>query len=561
MTSFFKRPKATRVFSSSLRTKPATFLNTHAPLFLFALVFTAFFNVTFFKKLLALYDLPQNLGFVISVTCCLFFVHALLLGLVCWGWARKWLLGGLIVVGGFSAYYMDNFRVVIDQTMLVNAVQTNPAEAADLLTWRLLLYVIFLVMLPIGLLIKTPWPRVTFLLGLKHRLVYLLLCLLGFVLGVLPAYSHYPSFLRQHKMVRFYSNPVTPIYSSLQFVRGMLPKKAVIVRVLDHNPKADQTESHRELVILVLGETARADRFSLNGYKRYTNPLLSNEPNVISLPNLSSCGTSTAVSVPCMFSALTRESFSDDAFKAEENVIDTLKRAGVNVLWRDNNSDSKGVMSRFTIENYKEPALNSVCDVECRDEGMLVGLQKYIDSHPKGDILIVLHAMGSHGPAYSKRYPKTFEQFKPACDTVQLEQCDKASIDNAYDNTILYTDYFLSETIALLKENSPKFEASMIYMSDHGESLGENGLYLHGLPYAFAPKEQKNPAALVWFSDGALADNTEAKKFETLKKQASHPYTHDTLFHSLLGLFEVQTSAYRPELDIFDERSSATSKE
>jgi lipid A ethanolaminephosphotransferase len=258
-----------------------------------------------------------------------------------------------------------------------------------------------------------------------------------------------------------------------------------------------------------------------------------------------------------MFSALPRESFSDEAFKAEENVIDVLAKAGVNVLWRDNNSDSKGVMSRFTIENYKEPALNSVCDVECRDEGMLVGLQKYIDSHPKGDILIVLHAMGSHGPAYSKRYPKAFEQFKPACDTVQIEQCDKASIDNAYDNTILYTDYFLSETIALLKANSPKFEASMIYMSDHGESLGENGLYLHGLPYALAPQEQKNPAALVWFSDGALADNTEAKKFETLKKQASHPYTHDNLFHSLLGLFEVQTSVYRPELDVFDARSSA----
>lgn len=557
MISFFKRHKASHAFSTRLPPKPATFLNTHAPLLFFALVFTVFFNVTFFKKLLALYALPQNLGFVISVTLCLFFVHALLLGLVCWGWARKWLLGGLIVVGGFSAYYMDNFRVVIDQIMLVNAVQTNPAEAADLLTWRLLLYVIFLVMLPIGLLIKTPWPLATFVRGLKHRLVYLLLCLLAFVLSVLPAYSHYPSFLRQHKMVRFYSNPVTPIYSAVQFARHLIPKATVIARVLDHNPKADQNEGHRELVILVLGETARADRFSLNGYKRYTNPLLSNEPNVISLPNLSSCGTSTAVSVPCMFSALPREAFSDEAFKAEENVIDVLARAGVNVLWRDNNSDSKGVMSRFTIENYKEPALNSVCDVECRDEGMLVGLQKYIDSHPKGDILIVLHAMGSHGPAYSKRYPKAFEQFKPACDTVQLEQCDKASIDNAYDNTILYTDYFLSETIALLKANSPKFEASMIYMSDHGESLGENGLYLHGLPYAFAPKEQKNPAALVWFSDGALADNTEAKKFETLKKQASHPYTHDNLFHSLLGLFEVQTSVYRPELDVFDARSSA----
>ena len=106
--------------------------------------------------------------------------------------------------------------------------------------------------------------------------------------------------------------------------------------------------------------------------------------------------------------------------------------------------------------------------------------------------------MGNHGPAYFKRYPKEFEKFKPACQTAELSECSDEEIGNAYDNAILYTDYFLSQVVQLLKQNEQKFEASMLYISDHGESLGENNLYLHGMPYMLAPSEQTDVPVIVW---------------------------------------------------------------
>jgi lipid A ethanolaminephosphotransferase len=178
---------------------------------------------------------------------------------------------------------------------------------------------------------------------------------------------------------------------------------------------------------------------------------------------------------------------------------------------------------------------------------MLVGLQEYIDAHPKGEIVIVLHQMGNHGPAYYKRYPKSFEKFSPVCKSNQLEQCTQSQITNAYDNAILYTDYFLSKVIGLLKANDEKFATAMFYVSDHGESLGENGLYLHGFPYAIAPEAQKHVPAVMWFGK-----QYEIKK-EIVKRNASKAYNHDFLYHTMLGMLEVNTSIYRPELDILHD--------
>ena len=221
--------------------------------------------------------------------------------------------------------------------------------------------------------------------------------------------------------------------------------------------------------------------------------------DVINFSNVFSSGTATAVSLPCMFSLFGRGGCNGQKEMSTENLFDVLRHAGISILWRDNNSDSKGVALRVPYQDFKNPQKNSVCDIECRDEGMLTGLQAYIDGKRSGDILIVLHQMGNHGPAYYKRYPESFEKFKPVCKTNQLEKCSREEIGNAYDNAILYTDYFLSKVIALLKANSQGFETGMVYMSDHGESLGENGLYLHGLPYFMAPETQKHIAALMWF--------------------------------------------------------------
>ena len=195
-------------------------------------------------------------------------------------------------------------------------------------------------------------------------------------------------------------------------------------------------------------------------------------------------------------------------------------------------------------QDYKQPGINPVCDIECRDEGMLAGLQEYIDGQQQGDILIVLHQMGNHGPAYSKRYPPAFERFTPTCTTNQLNECTNEEIGNAYDNAILYTDAFLAQAITLLKNNSQKFETAMAYFSDHGESLGEYGLYLHGLPYAMAPESQKHIASVFWFGDRFKIDK------KALRDKATQRFSHDNLFHTVLGLFEIETSVYNKQLDI-----------
>lgn len=177
---------------------------------------------------------------------------------------------------------------------------------------------------------------------------------------------------------------------------------------------------------------------------------------------------------------------------------------------------------------------------------MLVGLQEYIDEQKTGDIMIVLHQMGIHGPAYYKRYPASFEKFTPVCRTNELEECSKEEISNAYDNALLYTDYFLSQVIALLKNYSDRFEAAMLFVSDHGESLGEFNVYLHGLPFKIAPEGQKHIAAVFWFSDNFKLDK------EALRQKSSEFFSHDNLFHTILGLMEVQTDIYDRSLDMIN---------
>jgi lipid A ethanolaminephosphotransferase len=246
-----------------------------------------------------------------------------------------------------------------------------------------------------------------------------------------------------------------------------------------------------------------------------------------------------------MFSVYGEEHYKDEHAEDTENVLDVLKRAGVHVLWRDNNSSSKHVADRVEYQSYMSPEVNTICDEECRDEGMLVGLQDYIDSHPTGDIAIILHQMGNHGPAYYKRYPKEFEKFTPVCRTNELAECTSQEINNAYDNAILYTDYFLSKVIALLKNNDGPFETTMFYLSDHGESLGENGIHLHGMPNFIAPEVQRHVPAVLWV--GQYFDEVDVG---AINKRRHKRYTQDSVFHTLLGFMEVTTKVYKKKRDL-----------
>jgi lipid A ethanolaminephosphotransferase len=356
------------------------------------------------------------------------------------------------------------------------------------------------------------------------------------VLIITPFTSNYFSFWREHKITRFYANPTYTVYSVIKYVTQQINiAKIVPLKHLAQDAVMRDSPSKRtELMIMVVGETARADRFSLNGYHRETNPLLAKQ-NIVSLSNVSSCGTSTSVSVPCMFSSMGRKGYDKEKALNQENALDVLFDHGVQILWRDNNSDSKGVATRMTYEDYKSQTLNPACEGECRDIGMLSGLDEYITARKGKDILIILHQMGNHGPEYYRRYPKEFEKFKPMCMTGELQDCSQEEIDNSYDNAILYTDYFLSNVIDLLKKYDDTRATAMLYVSDHGESLGENGFYLHAAPYMIAPKEQTHVPAIIW-----MGKHFDYKK-EQLLPYKDYALSHDDIFCSLLVAFEIDT--------------------
>ncbi|TDR33046.1 phosphoethanolamine transferase [Hydromonas duriensis] len=521
------------------------FLKTNAVILLSALAFTVLYNGAFFNHFNQIYT-SFNLSFFISIGIVLFAVTALALSLLCYRKTTKPVLILLFIIAAFTAYYMNTYDIIVDKTMIQNIVQTNVKEATDLFTWKMVGYFLVLGALPAFIISRVNLPKSTFKAALGNKIKIILLLLLIIVSQAATFSKNYSSFFREHKIVRFYANPITPVYSAIQFgIQSHTDGSPQEITPLGEDAKKSASDTDRHLTILVVGETARADHFSLNGYSKPTNPLLEKE-QVVSLKNLSSCGTSTAVSVPCMFSGLGRENYSEKKFNASENLLDVLNRAGVQVLWRDNNSDSKGVMTRLGAfyQDYKDPKINTICDVECRDEGMLVGLQEFIDQNKNRDITIVLHPMGSHGPAYYNRYPKAFEKFTPACQTNLLEKCSVEEIANAFDNTILYTDYFLSKVIVLLKPNASHFQTAMIYMADHGESLGENGVYLHGMPYSIAPVAQKHPASIIWLGDGF-----KGLSFEALKQKADEPLSHDYLFSTILGLNKIETKIYDPKMD------------
>lgn len=510
-----------------------------------AVVLVLFYNLAFFRNVLVVYPLSLTHAiFIGSLALLVTALTTLVLLILSSRHTSRPLFILLLFLSALTAYFMDSYNVIIDHTMLQNAAATSASESRELFSFKLVVYVLLLGVLPATFVYKVKIIQQPLHKELLAKTKLILIALLVITALLLMLGKTYASFFREHKPLRQYTNPLFYLYSTGKYASQITAANASVIKPIGLDAKMAANDVERELMIFVLGETARADHFSLNGYAKPTNPLLSKE-NVISFPHMASCGTSTAVSVPCMFSNFERSQFDDNKGSSTENLLDVLTHAGVHVLWRDNNSDSKGVALRVPYEDYKTPAKNHHYDAECRDEGMLEGLQAFIDQHPKGDIMIVLHQMGNHGPAYYKRYPKAFERFTPTCDTNMLDECNAEQINNAYDNAILYTDYFLAKVIALVKQNTANFEASMVYISDHGESLGESGIYLHGMPYFMAPEAQKSPAALFWFGE-----NYEDINKTALRTRAGKPVSHDNIFHTILGLMEIETSLYDKGLDI-----------
>lgn len=527
-------------------------LNTVQLSLLTSLYLVLFGNSSFWHEIFRINaDAFHNIFFVMSIFVFLVLFINACLTLISFTYLLKPASVVILLTASLATYFMNSYGIVVDRSMVQNVWGTDVREASELFNMRILYYFILLGLLPSFLIFRTKIKYASFLKHFSISLVVLLVNVVLLTAVVFPFYKDYISLGKNYKYVRHIINPVNYIYAFSSYGKRALASGKVIIKPVGQDAVlavSPEERGKKNLVIFVVGEAARAVNFSLNGYERDTNPLLSNE-DIINFSNTYSCGTSTAHSVPCMFSPFDRESCSVAKAHASENVLDVLSHAGINVLWRDNNSGCKGACDRVETDNVMHLHVEDVCnDDECFDMVLLHGLQEYVDGS-ENDTFIVLHQKGSHGPAYYLRSPETFKRFLPECRTNQLQDCTREEVVNAYDNTILYTDYFLDQVIAFLKKNSEKYNTAMMYMSDHGQSLGENNIYLHGLPYWIAPDEQKHIPFIVWLSP----ELEEQLRFDRtwLENHVDEAYSHDNLFHSVLGLMGVTTEVYDEKPDIF----------
>jgi len=489
------------------------------------------------------------IGFGVIITS----VLTALLSFINWRWLLKPILTVFFLSAASGAYFMVSYGIVIDSSMITNVLQTDTKEALDLMNWRMLISLVFLGIMPCWFLWKMPLRSLSFKQQVISNTLTASASVVLIVVALLAVFQDFSSVMRNHTQLRYLVNPLNSFYAM-----GMVAAKpfqhnnqTLLPIGQDAKVATPQTTDKPPLLILVLGETARMGNFGVNGYERATSPELSKE-NIVSLKGVMSCGTSTATSVPCMFSHLGKEQF--EARKNNfESLIDVLNHAGLAVLWIDNQSGCKGVCERVPQALTKELLHPTLCkNGECFDEIMLQKLDDRIQALPaerraKG-VVIVMHQMGSHGPAYYKRVPDNFKKFQPECKSNALQECSREQVVNSFDNTILYTDYFLSQAIQWLKKSESTSATALLYVSDHGESLGENNLYLHGLPYRVAPDVQKRVPWITWWSD--RFEKQTGLSRNCLKNKTNASLTHDNYFHSVLGLLNISTAVYQDKLDI-----------
>ncbi|KAF1686941.1 phosphoethanolamine transferase [Pseudoxanthomonas broegbernensis] len=466
-------------------------------------------------------------------------------------WSVKPVLAVLLPVSAAAAYYMDHYGVYFDTGMVRNVLQTDLRESSELVSPGLALRVVVAGLLPAVLGWKVVLVRRSAGRAVLIRAGAIMLAVAVAAAAALLAFQSLSALMRNHHEIRHLITPGNYLVSLGRVLADdgaarNVPRKELGIGAHVAAARAGQRP---RLLVLVVGETARAHNWGLNGYPRQTTPQLS-RLDLVNFPDVASCGTSTEVSLPCMFSAYGREDYAKDKVHNSESLLHVLDRAGIAVAWLDNQGGCKGVCTGLPFQSYEHADDQDFCNAEgCLDGILLKGLSGRIASL-QGDAVIVLHQLGNHGPAYSRRYPGAFGKFLPACESSALGDCSRGRVVNAYDNALLYTDDLLARTIRLLGEQ-PGRDTALFYLSDHGESLGEGGLYLHGMPYAIAPDEQKKVPMLMWFSSGyagSLALDVSCMK----RKAAVAGASHDNYFHTVLGLMQVSAPEYRPGLDLLD---------
>lgn len=521
---------------------------------LLAIWLGVFLNIAFYEKLQSLtpYTGIKAGLFVAASVLVVVALYNFIFQLFNWKWTAKPIAIALVFIGGFASYAVSTLGVLITSDQVQNLMQTDMAEARDTWSWHLVVWTLGMTVLPIIaiLMVKLKSEPIVGQLLKKVIASVVSLAMVGGLLFVF--YVDFAAIFRENRDLKGMISPQNMIASFASYYKKKAPKENLPLVTYGEDATMQKTDASKlpKLMVLVVGETARAENFSLNGYSKNTNPKLSKQ-DIINFSQVSSCGTATAVSVPCMFSGMPREDYDESLANHREGLLDIAKRAGYQVTWIDNNSGCKGTCDR--VEEFKIPELiqKKWCkDEECFDDILIDSLKAYLATIPKDDTrphLVVLHQMGSHGPAYYKRVPPQYKVFKPTCDTNAIQGCSRDELLNSYDNTLLYTDYVLDSLIETLK-TATQYETGLWYLSDHGESTGESGMYLHGAPYAIAPSQQTHVPMLMWFSD--TWKQQAQKQMSCLSQQRQKELSQDNLFPTMLSLLDVKTKVIDPKNDM-----------
>lgn len=485
----------------------------------------------------------------LAVYCRLIGNLALTIALVTWPRIGKPLLALLVLVSAASAYYAQTFGVRLNEEIIQSIFETQRAEAMAMITPGSVGWIALFGVLPAVLVLVVPLRFARWQRDLGWRAIVLCVATALMLVPPLLVGRTYVYFERNHRGMYEVFNPYAALSGTFHYLQRDVFRRKTTMTPLGTDatlaPNAAMA-ARKRIVVLVVGETARAENQSLQGYARDTNPEMT-RAGVTYFTDAWSCGTATTVSVPCMFSNMTRERFDKPVAKAHWNVLDVLQHAGVDVFWRDNDEGCKDVCLWVPNDDVTNDKVAGLCNADgCLDEVLLADLPARL-ARMRSPALLVLHIKGSHGPAYFQRYPAAFNVFKPGCDTAEVQTCTYAQTVASYDNTILYTDHILGRVVDTLKA-APEVDSVMMYLSDHGESLGENDIYLHGADWDTAPSQQKHIPMLMWFSPGWVRD--AGVRTACLDQRRVEPSSQDNLFHTLLGFFDTRTSVYVPALDL-----------
>ena len=448
------------------------------------------------------------------------------------------LLAILSIINATAVYFIFTYSVIIDATTIENVFNTRYSEASGFFSLPLWLFIIAFGLLPALWCLLQPVDY-----GKVKKLGVCCGSSLVIILAVASMNISQTLWISQHDTeLGGLLQPWSYIVNTGRVISFSQEEQAEEIKL----PDGTIADNEKAVVVLVIGESSRKANFQLYGYQRNTNPLLSKQEG-LKVYEATSCATYTTAGTK----AILEPQDSGDLYELLPNYA---FRTGVDVSWRSSNWGEPPIHIDEYLTN--EELGEKYPDENIYNDGILLkGLRERIESSPKNKVLIVLHTSTSHGPKYADKYPKEFEVCKPVAKNVEEGQKNVGLLINAYDNTILYTDFLVDSLINMLRSMTD-WNSAMIFISDHGESLGENKMFMHGLPMKLAPKVQYEIPFLVWTSDHFRDYKLVSTEKDAPEGQLPAVLDQHYVFHSVLNLLSIQSPAYNKDYDIFIKDAS-----